>query len=256
MGRALAALFAERGFAVLTASGWTPQAAAGSTHILVAVADDALPAVAAQLAAAELRNAVVLHTSGAAGPAALNALREAGNATGVLHPLQTVPTPDAGVRSLPGSTFAYAGDAAATEWAQELITALDGTPLAIDPARWTQYHAAAVMACNYHAALVDCALELMQGAGIGRDDALRALAPLIRATTDNLLKQGPAHALTGPIRRGDVGTIRAHMTALESASAETQRLYAAAGLRTLALAGLPAETAELVADALRLPSHS
>jgi predicted short-subunit dehydrogenase-like oxidoreductase (DUF2520 family) len=256
MGRALTLLLAGRGIPVLAAAGRAPQAAAGSSHVLIAVADDALPAVAARLAAAGLRGAIVLHTSGAAGPAGLKALGEAGNATGVLHPLQTVPSPEAGVQSLPGSAFAYAGEAAAAEWALELIAALGGQPLAIDPARWALYHAAAVMACNYHATLVDCAFELMQGAGAGRDEAGRALAPLMRATTENLLKLGPADALTGPIRRGDVSTIRAHMAALQSAPAETLRLYSAAGLRTLALAGLPSETAEVMADALRLPTQS
>jgi predicted short-subunit dehydrogenase-like oxidoreductase (DUF2520 family) len=80
--------------------------------------------------------------------------------------------------------------------------------------------------------------------------------PLVRATTDNLLAHGPAAALTGPIRRGDAGTVRAHMSALRAASPETLHLYSAAGLRTLPLAALPAETAAEIADALRLPPQS
>ena len=256
MARVFTALLAGRGFQVLSVSGRSPRPAAAAARLLIAVTDDALPSIAAALASAGLRNAVVLHTSGAAGPAALDPLRHSGNSTGVLHPLQTVPSPEAGIRSLPGSTFAYAGDPPAAAWALELIAALHGQPLAVAPARWPLYHAAAVMACNYHAALLDAALEMMLAAGIARERALPALAPLIRATTENLLAHGPAQALTGPIRRGDAGTVRAHMAALHSVSPATLALYSAAGLRTLALAGLPPETAEKLADALRLPTQS
>jgi predicted short-subunit dehydrogenase-like oxidoreductase (DUF2520 family) len=205
-------------------------------RILIAVSDDAIPEVAAGLAAAGLTGAVVLHTSGAAGPEALDALRGANNSVGVLHPLQTVPSAERGVQTLRGATYAFAGDASAAEWALDLIVQLEGKPLAIDPRRWQHYHAAAVMACNYQVTLVDAALELMEIAGIDRAAALDALGPILRATIDNVLSSGPEKALTGPIRRGDVGTIRRHLAALEIASPETKRLYKAAGLRTIAIA--------------------
>jgi len=138
-------------------------------------------------------------------------------------------------------------------WAGELIEALRGRALAIDPERWQHYHAAAVMACNYHVTLVDAALELMENAGIGRGPALDALRPLIQATTDNVLNAGPEAALTGPVRRGDAGTIRRHLAALSTASEETRKLYVAAGRRTIALAkraGLDRGAAVEIAAAL------
>jgi predicted short-subunit dehydrogenase-like oxidoreductase (DUF2520 family) len=150
--------------------------------------------------------------------------------------LQTVPTPERGVETLAGASFAYAGDPQAAAWARTLIAQVGGKPLAIDPRRWQLYHAAAVMASNYHAALVDAALELMEDAGVARGPALEALAPLIRAATDNVLALGPEAALTGPIRRGDVGTVQRHIQALENAAPETRHLYVSAGLRTLAVA--------------------
>lgn len=222
-------------------------------HILIAVADDAIPAVAAELAAGGLTGAIVLHTSGAAGPDALSVLRDAGNSVGVLHPLQTVPSVERGIETLPGATYAFAGDAAATEWARCLIARLGGKPLEIDPRHWRHYHAAAVMACNYQVTLMDSALELMEQAGIARPAALEALAPILRATTENILGAGPEKALTGPIVRGDAGTIRGHLTALESAMPETLDLYIAAGLRTLAIAeraGLASRTAGELARVL------
>ncbi len=224
-----------------------------SRHILISVADDAIPAVAAELAAAGLTGAIVLHTSGAAGPEALDVLRAAGNSTGVLHPLQTVPSAERGVRTLPGSTYAFAGDADAVEWARGLIGRLGGKGLTVDPAHWPHYHAAAAMACNYHVTLVDAALELMQLAGIARDAALDALGPILRATAENILASGPELALTGPIRRGDAGAVRRHMAALEDTLPETRELYTAAGLRTIAIArraGLTADAADELARVL------
>jgi predicted short-subunit dehydrogenase-like oxidoreductase (DUF2520 family) len=216
-------------------------------HILIAVSDDAIPAVARELAAGGIENSVVLHTSGAAGPEALASLRGDGNAVGVLHPLQTVPDSNRGMETLPCAAYAFAGDDRACAWARLLIRHLDGKPLAVDPAHWRHYHAGAVMASNYNVTLVDAALELMKIAGLGQRQALDALAPLIRGATENILVSNPAAALTGPVRRGDTGTVRGHLAALEAAAPETRRLYASAGLRTVLLArraGLRASVAD------------
>jgi predicted short-subunit dehydrogenase-like oxidoreductase (DUF2520 family) len=108
------------------------------------------------------------------------------------------------------------------------------------------------MASNYHVTLVDAALELAGLAGIAREAALDALAPIIRATTENVLTSGPEQALTGPIRRGDAETIRRHLAAIGDSLPETRELYNAAGLRTIAVAeraGLPREAANKIAAA-------
>jgi predicted short-subunit dehydrogenase-like oxidoreductase (DUF2520 family) len=224
-------------------------------RIVIAVTDGAIPEVVAEIAEGGLREGIVLHTSGAAGPEALEILREAGNSIGVLHPLQTVPSAERGVETLPGSTFAFAGDEEATAWANRIIVQVGGSALRVDSKFWQHYHAGAVMACNYQMTLVDAALELMATAGIGREAALDALAPILRATTENVLKLGPEGALTGPIRRGDVGTIRRHLAAVENASPETKRLYVAAGMRTVLVAeraGLGENAARDVEKALRV----
>ena len=87
------------------------------------------------------------------------------------------------------------------EWAQQMIRVLDGKPL-LSTQNWENYHAAAVMACNYHVTLIDAALELMEKAGIARDTGLAALEPLIRTTTENILRSGPEAALTAPSDAG------------------------------------------------------
>jgi predicted short-subunit dehydrogenase-like oxidoreductase (DUF2520 family) len=222
--------------------------------IVIAVTDGAIPEVAAEIVEGGLENGIVLHTSGAAGPEALDVLRNVGNSIGVLHPLQTVPSAERGAETLPGATYAFAGDEEAAAWASELVAKFGGSELRVDPKFWQQYHAGAVMACNYQMTLMDAALELMAMAGIGREAALDALGPILRATTENILKLGPESALTGPIRRGDVGTIRRHLAAVENTSPETKKLYVAAGLRTVAVAeraGLNESSAREVEKVLR-----
>jgi predicted short-subunit dehydrogenase-like oxidoreductase (DUF2520 family) len=254
MARALGALLHEAGISIGAVAGRSLQAANDaakfigaaavdlndlrlhSRRILVAVADDAVAQVGSELFQSGLSGGVVLHTSAAAGPEALANLRQASNSVGVLHPLQTVPTPARGIEVLPGARFAFAGDDEATKWAQKLIAVLNGSAIAVDRDHWQHYHAAAVMACNYHLTLVDSALELMEIAGVARNAALDALAPLIRATTDNLLQLGPEGALTGPVQRGDAGTVRGHLGALASCLPQTRQLYTVAGLRTIPLA--------------------
>lgn len=207
-----------------------------SSLLVIAVSDDAIDGVARDLANAAVLPDIALHTSGAAGPDALARLRERGVATGVLHPLQTVPNAEAGVRALPGSSFAFAGDPSAQDAARDLVGVLGGKPLAINPDRWHFYHAAAVMASNYQVALMDAALELMEGAGVDRAAALEALAPLARQANANILSLGTDAALTGPIRRGDLGTVLRHMRALRTAPAQIRNLYVAAARQTLKVA--------------------
>jgi predicted short-subunit dehydrogenase-like oxidoreductase (DUF2520 family) len=252
IAKAIGTLLSRSGvrIAAMAGRGAVSQLPQCANHILIAVSDDSIPHVADELAAAGLRDSTIVHTSAAAGPEALAILRPTGNAIGVLHPLQTVPSAERGIESLPGATYAIAGDDRATAWARELVSLLGGNILAVDPRRWGLYHAAAVMACNYQVTLVDAALELMEIAGISRDQALGALAPILRTTTDNILSQGPEAALTGPIRRGDISTITTHLEALKAASPETRRLYVAAGLRTIAVAALPPAAANELANRL------
>jgi predicted short-subunit dehydrogenase-like oxidoreductase (DUF2520 family) len=230
-----------------------PDLPRAAKRILIAVSDDAVEDVARALRDAGLRGGIVLHTAAAAGPEALACLRETGNSTGVLHPLQTIPSAAAGIESFSGATFACAGDPAATAWAHSIVEAVGGKPLAINTARWHLYHAAAVFASNYQVTLMDAALELMEHAGLARSEASEALGPLLRASTETVLSVGPEHALTGPIRRGDAGSVRKHLAGLTHCLPETKRLYEAAGLRTLELAkrsGLPFDTARSIATTL------
>lgn len=204
-----------------------------ATHVLIATPDGAITDVARQLTAAGMRGGVALHTCGALGPDALAPLADAGTACGVLHPLQTIPNPEAGLRALTGVAFSIDGDEEALNWANRIVTLLEGIALRIPADKKTVYHAAAVMASNYTVSLLDAALELMEDAGIPRDDARPALIPLVESSVSNALNDSPEQALTGPIRRGDAATVSAHLSALDERHAT---LYRALGRHTVALA--------------------
>jgi predicted short-subunit dehydrogenase-like oxidoreductase (DUF2520 family) len=194
-------------------------------RLLIAVSDDAIGAVAGELAAAGMRGGAVLHTSGAHGPQLLGPLGAAGTSCGVLHPLQTVATPERGVDALRGAAYGVGGDAAATRWAEEIVRLLGGTPLRIAADGFASYHAGAVMASNAVIAALDAAIVLLGAAGVDRSTALRAVGPLCVTSARNATDMGPDAALTGPMQRGDLATIGAHIGALGGCPPYVADLY-------------------------------
>ncbi|MFC1661704.1 DUF2520 domain-containing protein, partial [Gemmatimonadota bacterium] len=112
------------------------------------------------------------------------------------------------------------------------------------------YHASAVFASNYLSGLVAAAARLMTQAGVPEEEAHQAILPLARGALDNLDVMGPTRALTGPVARGDVETVRLHLRTLEP---RERALYSAMGLEILHLArdaGLEEEIAEELKELL------
>jgi predicted short-subunit dehydrogenase-like oxidoreductase (DUF2520 family) len=223
-----------------------------TTALILAVPDHALAEVAHDLAAAGPAppGCAALHISGAISTDVLGPLHAAGYAIGSFHPLQTVADPWISAARLTEIAFAIAGDPAAVLAARRLANALDGIPLVIPPNLRPVYHAAAVTASNYIVAVVAAACRLMEQAGVPADTALPALLPLVEGTVDNLKKLGIHGALTGPIARGDVDTVRLHLTRL---SPDERPLYSALGREVLHIAraaGLDARKADEIEDLL------
>jgi len=164
-----------------------------------------------------------------------------------------VPTPEGGVRSLPGIAFAIDGEGEALEWAGRIVALLGGKTLRIRPDKRALYHAGACTASNYAVAIVDAAVMLMGAAGVEEDMALDALAPLVRASFSNALEIGPVKALTGPVSRGDAETVSAHLGGIAAAPESVRRLYRSAALHALEVArrrGLAGERARKVKELL------
>lgn len=226
--------------------------ASSSDCVIVAVPDRAVSEVAAALA--RFDPGAALQTSGALGPASLAPLRKRGVPCAMFHPLQTFPTPDAGVQRLRGSRVGVCGDDRALAWCERLAAALRCTTLKVAEDQLARYHAAAVLASNCVVGLVDAAATLMEGAGVERADALRALRPLLDASLENASTMEANQALTGPIARGDAVTVRRHFGSMRNSPTALVGLYRAFGEYLLDLAqrrGLPASEAAAVRSALR-----
>ncbi len=193
---------------------------------------------------------VVVHCSGVHSSGILQAAREAGARVLSMHPLQTFPGTEAGLRGLPGTFFAVEGDPEAFPVAEKLVSALGGNVMSIPTEMKTLYHAAACIACNYLATLLDGALRLYQHMDVPGEQAMEALYPLISMTLENIKEVGPEKALTGPIARGDAATIQSHVAELGRSFPGLLPLYRTMGRETVRLAlrkgTLDAERAEKI----------
>lgn len=224
----------------LGTTGQLPDLFDSADVVIISVRDKRIPEVVAQLRDSKrLRsNQVLLHTSGA-WPAGelLAGARGLVRGIGTLHPLTSftsaVGAPPADLR---GATFAVEGDAEAVVAAERLAKRMGGIPVTVAPDKLALYHAAAVLASNYVVALVELARGLLVQAGVAPERALPALLPLLRSVLGNLDSAGLPDALTGPITRGDVMTVQAHLDALASAAPGLTDLYRRLGDETLRLA--------------------
>jgi predicted short-subunit dehydrogenase-like oxidoreductase (DUF2520 family) len=203
---------------------------------LLTVPDDSLAEVVATLAAGEWTGKAIVHTSGAKDAAALDALAGRGARVGSLHPAFPFADVETSIANLRGATFAIeATDERLRNWLVDFVEALGGKMLIVPPGGKVLYHAALVMASNYTVALYAIAERLLLALGAEQTAADGALDVLLRGTMDNLRSQGIPAALTGPIKRGDVGTVMAHLEALREVDAELADLYAELGRATLPL---------------------
>ena len=207
------------------------EAARQADWVLLTVPDDAIAPAARALADAGAFHPgqVVLHTSGLHGSGVLDPARRAGAAAASLHPLHSFARPKRARLALQGCACAIEGDRPAVAVARRLARMLGGRPLPVDRARKGLYHAGAVLASNYLVALFGAGIRLLRSAGIGRREAERSLLGLVEGTVANLRRVGYPRALTGPVARGDVGTVRAHLRALRRLVPDLLPAYRAAG---------------------------
>jgi predicted short-subunit dehydrogenase-like oxidoreductase (DUF2520 family) len=117
-----------------------------------------------------------------------------------------------------------------------MATALGGRWIILKPGDKVLYHAAAVFASNYLVALVKLATDLWQNFGVPQGQAVKALLPLLRGTLGNIDNVGLPNCLTGPVARGDLGTIRTHLHELEKKAPHLLHIYSELGLQTVPIA--------------------
>lgn len=206
--------------------------------ILIATADDQLAATAAQLwATVPLRDTTLLvHCSGLHPAAILKQAADTPQHALAMHPLQTFANGEQGMNSLAGCFFSLEGDDQAIEQGQQLVRDLGGESFIIEGQYKARYHAAACMASNFITTLIDSAGQVLNQCNPQQAIPVAVLGPLIRTAVENSLTFGPKTALTGPIVRGDDGTVASHLEQLKQHHPDLVALYQQLGLQTVDLA--------------------
>ena len=203
--------------------------------IIVAVPDDAIAEVAGQI---RLHSGqAIVHTSGAVGAEVLAEVVIEGGDIGAFHPLVSFTSDvERSVAGIAGATFAIEGDDRLVELLADLAEAIGGTTVRLLPGTKAAYHAAAVLASGGLVALLDAIVALGTVAGLDERDSLAVYGRLAEQTLANARGVGIAASLTGPITRGDVGTVAAHIAALEAHAPDVVELYLATARRQLRIA--------------------
>jgi predicted short-subunit dehydrogenase-like oxidoreductase (DUF2520 family) len=209
---------------------------------LITTSDSAIAEVATKLAVQGngkdgWRGKVVLHTCGSLSSAVLDPLKLRGAAIGSLHPYQTVPSPQAGVRNLRGCFWALEGDPRALRVARRWVKLLGGVAFSIRPEKKTLYHLSAFVVCPTVVTLMAQAASLLKQAGVPERISRPMLRRFVDETARNFEDFGGRRSLTGPAVRGDWETIRRHLTALRQTAPEFEPVYRSLLKAMLRLAG-------------------
>jgi predicted short-subunit dehydrogenase-like oxidoreductase (DUF2520 family) len=205
-----------------------------SEMVFITTPDDAIAGVCSQVKWRKGQS--VVHSSGAHSVDILESARKLGASVGSFHPLQTFAGIDQAIKNLPGSTFALEAEEPLLSTLKELAGLLNGNRVELKPGDKVLYHTAAVFACNYLVTLVKLALDLWKDFGVSTKEATEALLPLIKGTINNIDSIGLPDCLTGPVARGDLGTIERHLRALQARSPSLLTTYEELGLQTIPIA--------------------
>ncbi len=218
--------------------------------VILACPDDAIEQVAEDLAAHPPLSATVAHLSGFASIARLAALRRIGRQIGSLHPLQTLPSPRRGARSLAGSAAAVTAETEQTaQQLSSLAESLGMAPFPLDDRLKPLYHAGAATVALGLATALGVAADLFEASTV----PWRHARPLAAQVLENCFRMGPDQSLTGPVVRSDLGTIGGHLRAAADRSPALAQQYrilgqaAAARLNAVEITGF-LETSNTLPD--------
>ena len=201
--------------------------------VFITVPDDAIAAVAASVKWRQ--GMAVVHCSGATEIAVLDPAARAGAEIGGFHPLQLFGDPDVALAGLPGCTIGIEADGPLLPQLELLAAALGCRTMRLPPGCRVRYHAAAHYAAGFVIALLKQATELWQSFGVEREDAIRALLPLLRGTAASVERSGLAQGLAGTYSRGDIGTLEQHLAELGRVGPDALHLYCELALRSIPL---------------------
>jgi predicted short-subunit dehydrogenase-like oxidoreductase (DUF2520 family) len=205
-----------------------------SDILFITTPDDVISEVAGQIEWQTGKS--VVHCSGADSSEILHQAKLEGARTGVFHPLQTFAGAAQTVKSLKDITFSLEAEEPLLTHLKEMADALGGHWIVLKSEDRVLYHASAVMVSNYLVTLLKLATDLWAGFGVTREEAVKALLPLIEGTVSNIDTLGLPGCLTGPISRGDSGTVKKHLRDLANHHHDILGTYRELGLKTIPIA--------------------
>lgn len=212
--------------------------------LLVATPDDMIEDAARLLAESAPPAVTAAHLSGFASIDCLAPLEKAGMEVGCIHPLQTLPSPQLGARALSGCPAAItARSRTAARRLESFARSLGMAAFDLDDTLKPLYHAGAATVALGLATALGVAADLFEAAGVPR----RHAQPLAQQVMDNCFRLGPDRSLTGPVLRGDRGTIAGHLQAAAGASPGLAEQYRTVGRLAALRAGSADREAEIMA---------
>ena len=219
--------------------------------ILLAVPDDQIEGVSAHLKG--LSGSIVIHLCGALSVDILESAKRAGARVGALHPLRSFSDPEAAADSFAGTYCAVEGEP--LEELEALVEKIGGIPLRLETGGKILYHAGAVFASNYLVTLLNASRKLLEKAGIPKSESLGPALSLAKGTLRNIERIGIPGALSGPVERGDVGTLQKHWEEIQSRMPEFTAGYRELALKTVEVAlekgSVSGERAKVMQDLFR-----
>jgi predicted short-subunit dehydrogenase-like oxidoreductase (DUF2520 family) len=186
--------------------------------ILISTPDDVIEKAATEIVNADpstIKGKLFIHFSGAKSLKVFDAAAKAGGLTASIHPIKSFASIENSISTLTGTiygvTYPENKDKTTKEYINFFIASLGGKIVEVDDSKKSMYHASACVASNYLVSLINYAVRIHESIGIKPEDSLNGLAGLIEGTVANIKNLGTQKALTGPIARGDTGTVKEHM---------------------------------------------
>ena len=203
--------------------------------IFLTVPDGSIRSVWEDIRKLEIKGKIICHCSGAMSAGeAFPGIEEAGAFGYSVHPLFAVSDRFSAYRELTDVFFTVEGSEEHIHTVKRLIESAGNPVRIIEAAKKTLYHCAAAVASNLVCGLADQSVQLMEECGFSRDEAVKALAPILTGNMKHIAEIGPAKSLTGPVERNDVSTVKKHLDCLNDE--EEKQLYRLLSLRLVKLA--------------------
>lgn len=204
----------------------------GAELVLLTIPDDVLPGFVHGAAKAGLfqPGQIVVHTAGRFGVAVLEPATQCGALPLAIHPIMTFTGTAMDIERMQGAIFGVTAPKSILPIAEALVLEIGGEPAVIAEGDRSAYHAALAWSANFLNVLIAEGMDQLRAIGV--EEPARALAPLLSAVLDNVLRSGD-QALTGPIARGDAQTVAEHLRVMNERSPQMRNAYAVLARLTL-----------------------